>query len=288
MNKKENKSLTLPFPPALASTFEVLATVELEWISAKVWWVDAQWDLPRRSLDDVFLFVPLEGSIEVDALGRRATVKPGQVWWVDEGVEHSARLAQGVDSLKVVALHVHVRDRHHVSLLAQVESFIQPLSHPQAWFDRLHRMAVLDGPEARWVGDHLRTELRSLLLEALEQGCLSMPKATRYDPRVEELIRWISSQRQGIPSLEQCAEFLGLTPVHTRNLFRQNTGQTPHHYILEQRLRTARRELHLAKSSVAAVARRHGFASPQQFHRAFKNRYQCTPLEDREAFAGQL
>lgn len=78
--------------------------------------------------------------------------------------------------------------------------------------------------------------------------------------------------------LEHLAGLASVSVDHFVRAFRQATGLTPHRYVLEQRMETARRLLLRDDAlPVAVVARRCGFASAAHFSTAFHGRHGLTP-----------
>lgn len=86
-------------------------------------------------------------------------------------------------------------------------------------------------------------------------------------------------------SVAKVASAVGVSERHLARLFNE-AGASPSAYILELRLELARRLLTDqvgARSSVAAIASRCGFASQAYFARAYKARYAITPSMERKA-----
>jgi AraC family transcriptional regulator len=65
--------------------------------------------------------------------------------------------------------------------------------------------------------------------------------------------------------------------------FRQSTGETPHRYVVRQRILRARALLRVAELPIAEISSRCGFHGPASFTRAFHRLTGATPREYRTA-----
>jgi AraC-like DNA-binding protein len=72
-------------------------------------------------------------------------------------------------------------------------------------------------------------------------------------------------------SVERLAAEVDWSPQHLHAMFRRHLGITPHQYVLERRLQSARELLASGTESVAIIAARTGFSSAAVFCRAFRN-----------------
>ena len=77
------------------------------------------------------------------------------------------------------------------------------------------------------------------------------------------------------------ADCVGISEVYFRRLFRQACGVTPKQYILDLRLRLARRLLTETRDAVGDIAAKCGFSSVYHFSRSFRQTTGCTPTEYR-------
>ena len=81
---------------------------------------------------------------------------------------------------------------------------------------------------------------------------------------------------QASPDLAELARLAGLSRFHLLRAFRRETGLTPHAYLIDARVRMARRRLKQGEAP-ASVAAACGFADQAHFTRAFKARMGVTP-----------
>ncbi len=85
-------------------------------------------------------------------------------------------------------------------------------------------------------------------------------------------------------SCQQLAMTVDLSPRQLERLFRRHFNCTPGQYYLRLRLETARDLLRRTGHPVLDVALACGFASTSHFTKCYRERYQCTPTEERQTY----
>ena len=86
--------------------------------------------------------------------------------------------------------------------------------------------------------------------------------------------------------IQQEMERIGYHPDHVRRLFREETGLSPHAYLLSLRIDKAKQLLaQYPKASVTAIASSCGFQDPNYFSTCFKKKTNYSPLEYRRQSA---
>ena len=78
-------------------------------------------------------------------------------------------------------------------------------------------------------------------------------------------------------SLEELALQTGFSPYHFARLFRQTTGESPHQFVLRQRIEQAQRLLTEKDMSLVQAALECGFANQSHFTQVFKRHVGLTP-----------
>ena len=125
--------------------------------------------------------------------------------------------------------------------------------------------------------------ISDLLLESVQQMILSRLNRQKVDPRAEEIANSIVRHFQDPAfSLDDCLANSGYCPDHMRRLFREEYGKTPHEYLTELRIRSAKKLLsarNLSNYSVTAVCMMVGFSDVSYFSRIFKKHTGLTPSE---------
>ncbi|NVK34968.1 MAG: GlxA family transcriptional regulator [Rhodobacteraceae bacterium] len=85
-------------------------------------------------------------------------------------------------------------------------------------------------------------------------------------------------------SCQQLAMTVNLSPRQLERLFRRHFDCTPGQYYLRMRLENARDLLRRTSRPVLDVAIACGFASTSHFTKCFRERYGCTPTEERNSY----
>ena len=83
-------------------------------------------------------------------------------------------------------------------------------------------------------------------------------------------------------ALEALAQQAGFSPYYFARLFRRTTGESPHQFVLRQRIERAQGLLSQRDLPLAQVALASGFANQSHFTRAFKRQLGLTPRAYRQ------
>ena len=110
------------------------------------------------------------------------------------------------------------------------------------------------------------------------------PELLSPDERLLQRVLKVINERLSDTSLtgEKVAEEVGLSRVHLYRKLKELTNQSPRNYIRNIRLIKAAELLSQKKMSIAEVAYKVGFASPDNFSALFKEMYGMTPKEYNE------
>ncbi len=96
--------------------------------------------------------------------------------------------------------------------------------------------------------------------------------------RIKELVH---AKMQDDLSLDEMAQSIGLSTAHFARMFRKSTGETPHQFVLRQRLERAKAMLRAPYARVLDVAVACGFRTQQHFAQVFRDVYKVSPTEYR-------
>src|SRR5579863_8206092 len=97
--------------------------------------------------------------------------------------------------------------------------------------------------------------------------------------RIRELV---NAKLEDELSLDEMAQSVGLSTAHFARMFRKSTGETPHQFVLRQRLERAKAMLRTPDARVLDVAVACGFKTQQHFAQAFRDFWGITPTEYRQ------
>ena len=139
-----------------------------------------------------------------------------------------------------------------------------------------------------------------LFLDSVEQAmAVSLVKdhAVRHRPvqmhrgglgsaRLRRIRELVDVKMEDDLSLDEMAESVGLSTAHFARMFRKSTGETPHQFVLCQRIERAKAMLRAPDARVLDVAVACGFKTQQHFAQVFRDVCGVSPTEYRQDFIG--
>lgn len=102
--------------------------------------------------------------------------------------------------------------------------------------------------------------------------------------QVKQVTEFIVAHLTQDLSLETLAQQAGFSAYHFARLFRQTMGESPHQFVLRQRIEKAQRLLKDTNAPLARIALDSGFANQSHFTRIFKHRLGLTPRAYRQEY----
>jgi AraC-like DNA-binding protein len=91
-------------------------------------------------------------------------------------------------------------------------------------------------------------------------------------------------QIKGLPTVNDLATLLHLSPKYLSTLLRLHTGQNTQYYIHEKLIERAKEKISTSDLSISEIAYELGFEHLQSFSRLFKAKTQCSPVAFRKSF----
>lgn len=106
--------------------------------------------------------------------------------------------------------------------------------------------------------------------------------------RLEKILDdWFNSEdliEKGLPTAQQIAEVLNISPNYLGSLLKALTGQSTQHHIHDKLIEKAKEKLSTTTLSVSEIAYQLGFEHLQSFNKLFKSKTNVSPLEFRHSF----
>ena len=128
--------------------------------------------------------------------------------------------------------------------------------------------------------------LSKYILDILTEFMIFDPDAGRAGncaEAVEKAMIYISEHfTEDIP-VSRVAAVAGMSESHFIRVFKQETGYTPHEYIINRRMASARYLLRYSSLSIKKICFNTGFSCESVFCNAFKKQHQMTPKQYRES-----
>jgi len=137
-----------------------------------------------------------------------------------------------------------------------------------------------------------------LFLDSIEQAiavALVSGHAVRHRPvqmykgglgsaRLRRIKELVHAKIEDDLGLDEMAQSVGLSTAHFARMFRKSTGETPHQFVLRQRIECARAMLRAPNARILDVAVACGFKTQQHFAQVFRDVCRVSPTEYRQDF----
>jgi AraC family transcriptional regulator len=114
------------------------------------------------------------------------------------------------------------------------------------------------------------------------EGGIKEPSQGLTHQQMKRVIDFVHEHLSQNLSLEALAQQAGFSPYYFARLFRQTTGESPHQFVLRQRIEQAQRLLKERDVPLAHVALESGFANQSHLTQAFKRHLGLTPRAYRQ------
>ena len=148
-------------------------------------------------------------------------------------------------------------------------------------FERLFAVCETMTPGTAERRLNIKSAALELLLALAET--LRHPQRTQFfsSPKVEAVIRRITEDPTAEYSVAALAREAALSPVALNNAFKRLTGLTPHAYLIDMRVQSARKELERG-AAISVVAAKYRFPSPSHFATMFRRIVGRSPRDCRK------
>lgn len=133
---------------------------------------------------------------------------------------------------------------------------------------------------AQMLAVHLLRYYTKEAKEAPREPDISSLTLTRY--QMKQVVEFMQAHLDQGLSLDVLAQQIGFSPYHFARLFRQTVGESPHQFVLHQRIERAQRLLKKTDVPLAHIAVECGFASQSHLTQVFKRHLGLTPRAYRQ------
>lgn len=234
--------------------------------------------LSRESYDNYLLMYIEDGQMTLEYEGRTILVKKNCFVLLDCRKKHIYHT-----SGNCTCLWCHFDGLcaagYYANILAHLDNPIR-LSNPLPVVGKLE--LILDTfSEGRPVREALMNKYLTDILTAFLLHTPRQAGSSSYAGMAEEIISYINEHFSENITIERLAGIAGMSPYHFIRVFRKETGFTPHEYLVNTRLLTARYLLKNSCMSVKDICFTAGFSSESVFCTAFKKHQGITPAQYR-------
>jgi AraC family transcriptional regulator len=264
-------------PPAVLASMSEAPAVALQAGSVRVRHQEAgPFHLSYRGEQPVLLF--LFGPARGDAIERTAVCRSGSFAVLTPGASLELHIPDALEVLAVAYDGAGVSSPRGIGAQPRhdlVDPGVRTLAHEM-------RRVLLR--ERRPSLDYVEGLARSMLVRAL-QVIGSTPARRRpaaMTPlKLRRVAEHVAARLDETVSVAALAELSGMSRTHFTRSFQSATGQTPHRFILTQRLEAVLRMLDEGAQDLSVVAARTGFSSHAHMTTAFKQAFGRTPADYR-------
>src|ERR1700719_1029180 len=152
----------------------------------------------------------------------------------------------------------------------------------------VHAEMVAGFPSGRLFLDSVEQAMAVTLINghAVRRRPLQVYRGGLGTTRLQRVKELVHAKMQDDLSLDEMAQSVGLSTAHFARMFRKSTGETPHQFVLRQRLERAKAMLRAPDARVLDVAVACGFKTQQHFAQAFRGVCGISPTGYRQDFLG--
>lgn len=236
------------------------------------------YSLVRNSFDSFLLLYVRRGELILDIEGRTRRIKEGGFMLLDCYNLHAYSTSKGCDCLWCHFDGITAR-AYYRSIVTKLDNAIS-IPDPYPILRKLS--AIYD---VFSTGSPVREPLLSkYLTDILTEFLLYSPAdfhPHNYTVMAEEIISYINNHFSENIRVEDLASRAGMSQFHFIRTFKKETGFTPHEYIANTRMATAKYLLKNTKSPIKDICFATGFSSESVFCGAFKRHQGITPAQYR-------
>src|SRR6202167_4632546 len=152
----------------------------------------------------------------------------------------------------------------------------------------VHAEMVAGFPSGRLFLDSVEQAMAVMLVNghAVRHRAVQMYRGGLGSARLRRIKELVHAKMERDLSLDEMAQSVGLSTAHFARMFRKSTGQTPHQFVLRERLERAKAMVRAPDARVLDVAVACGFKTQQHFAQVFRDVCGINPTGYRQDFLG--
>lgn len=154
-------------------------------------------------------------------------------------------------------------------------------SHPQRMYDKIDEIILLNEIGNKLLlYSHLLSLLNMVLFDA---GIPSSRNGNHYET-VAKAKQYIETNFEKPIKLKDIASCVHLSEIYFYNIFHETVGRSPHQYLIDCRIKHAKKLLWNTEIPIWEVAEKSGFGCQQYLNKVFKKETGITPASYRKNF----
>jgi AraC family transcriptional regulator len=148
----------------------------------------------------------------------------------------------------------------------------------------VHAEMVVGFPSGRLFLDSVEQAMAVTLVNghAVRHRAVQFSRGGLGSARLRRIKELVHAKLEDDLRLDEMAQAVGLSTAHFARMFRKSTGETPHQFVLRQRLERAKEMLRAPDARVLDVAVACGFKTQQHFAQAFRDLWGASPTGYRQ------
>jgi AraC family transcriptional regulator len=150
----------------------------------------------------------------------------------------------------------------------------------------VHAETLAGFPRGRLFLDSVEQEIAAALVNAhaVQRRPVQKYRGGLGSARLRNIKEFVHAKMESDLSLDEMARSVGLSTAHFARMFRKSTGETPHQFILRERVERAKTILRAPNARILDVAIACGFKTQQHFAQVFRDACGVSPTEYRQLF----
>jgi AraC family transcriptional regulator len=152
----------------------------------------------------------------------------------------------------------------------------------------VHAEMVAGFPSGQLFLDSIEQAMAIALVngQAVRQRPAQISRGGLGPARLRRIRDLVEARLEGDLTLDEMAQSVGLSTAHFARVFRKSTGETPHQFVLRQKLERAKAMLRAPVARVLDVAVACGFKTQQHFAQVFRDICGISPTGYRQDCLG--
>ena len=153
------------------------------------------------------------------------------------------------------------------------------------YHQQIHTLCHSDNPLFRdeLLHIHIQALLYAFIREVSEELRQATPQdLTRANQQMRLFFDLLAMRRGHLRSVSEVATLMNLTPKHLSRVIKEQTGETPIHFIHQYMMRAITQELRYSSKTAKEIAFQQGFSSLAFFGKFVKQQTGLTPTEYRK------
>lgn len=239
---------------------------------------EAGYLLQRNRFDSFLILYVISGSLNVRAEGIDGTAREGQFLILDCYSPHCYGTGEGC-----TVLWVHfdgITARGYAELAAERCGNICTLSNPAPAVEYLRAILRMIS-SCKTVQEALLSRILTDLMTEFLISPLPGRKDQGYAAAIQEVISYITDHLEENLNVETLCQRTAFSPYYFIRVFKRETGFTPHQYVMNVRMDTARYLLANTNMQIKEICSRVGFSSESTFSSAFRKAQGMSPAHYR-------